>query len=315
MSYHILHLTKPNCYLSTERGILFSRYENDETKMMPLLDLKAIIVATFGVSFSNSCLAKLLENNVVILHCNSKYKPVGWSLPLEKIVRTNVFYNQIAQNKEFEKALWNKILKAKVLNQANNLKLIGIEEHNLFKLIERPLINEANIARQYWQNYFPALGNTIKRERQGAETFENICLNYGYAVVQSLIYRSILIHGLIGGLGVHHLSKYDSTPLVYDLMEPYRPFVDYYFYMFVENNDKDCSDENFKSWIIYIATCIKNYRIEINGISYKIVDSIDIYIEKIADAYLKFETSNIFLPDITKQYCYIDKHRNREYEE
>lgn len=68
---------------------------------------------------------------------------------------------------------------------------------------------------------------------------------------------SIIIHGLIGGLGVHHLGKYDSTPLVYDLMEPYRPFVDYYFYMFTENNDKDYSDENFKSWSKYIKKPVK----------------------------------------------------------
>ncbi len=315
MSYHILHLTKPNGFLFSERGILFARYDNDETKMIPLLDLKAIIVATFGVSFSNSCLAKLLENNVIILHCNNKYKPVGWSLPIEKIVRPKVFYNQIAQNSEFEKELWDKILYAKVLNQANNLNLIGVEEHNLFKLIDKPLMSEANIARQYWQNYFPCIGNPIKRERQGAETFENSCLNYGYAVIQTLIYRSIIIHGLIGSLGVHHLGKYDSTPLVYDLMEPYRPFVDYYFYMFVNDNDKDYSENNFKSWVKYISECIKNYRIEINSISYKIVDSVDIYIEKITDAYLKYDTSNIFLPDITKQYLFIDKHRNREYEE
>ena len=315
MSYHILHLTTPNCYLSVERGLLFCKFDNDETKMISLQDIKAIIVVTHGISFSNHCLAKLLENNVVILHCDNRYQPTGWSLPLERIVRTKVFYNQIARNEVFENELWKKILKVKVLNQANTLNLMGDNEHNLFMLIERPLMSEANIARQYWEHYFSDIGNPQKREHQWAETFENGCLNYGYAVINTLIYRSIIIHGLIASLGIHHLGKYKSTPLVYDLMEPYRPFIDYYFYVFSQEYEKDYDTKNFKSWSKYIANCIKNYRLEINDTSYKLVDTIDIYIEKITDAYIKYDCSNIFVPRIEEQYLYIDKQRNREYEE
>ena len=315
MSYHILHLTTPNCYLSVERGLLFCKFDNDETKMISLQDIKAIIVVTHGISFSNHCLAKLLENNVVILHCDNRYQPTGWSLPLERIVRTKVFYNQIARNEVFENELWKKILKVKVLNQANTLNLMGDNEHNLFRLIERPLMSEANIARQYWEHYFSDIGNPQKREHQWAETFENGCLNYGYAVINTLIYRSIIIHGLIASLGIHHLGKYKSTPLVYDLMEPYRPFIDYYFYVFSQEYEKDYDTKNFKSWSKYIANCIKNYRLEINDTSYKLVDTIDIYIEKITDAYIKYDCSNIFVPRIEEQYLYIDKQRNREYEE
>lgn len=316
MSYHILHLTTPNCYLYTDKGFLFCDYKSEgEKRAIPLLDLRAIIVATHGVAFSNNCLAKLLENNVVILHCNSSYQPVGWSVPVEKITRKKVFFNQIEQNIDFEIKLWKKILRKKVENQANNLTLIGNNEHNLEKLINKPLMNEANIAKQYWQNYFVEIGNPMKREHLNAETFENGCLNYGYAVINSLIYRSIIIHGLIAGLGIHHETNYKNTPLVYDLMEPYRAFVDYYFFQFTKEKEYDYDTENFKEWFKYLAECLKQYRIKINGMSYKIVDSIDIYIEKIANAYLRFDDSNIFLPNIKEQYLHIDKHRNREYEE
>ena len=287
MTYHILHITSPNCRLTVDKGLLFCAYKNGDTKMIAIDDVKALIVATFGVSFSNSCLAKLLGNNVVILHCDEKFKPTGLSLPLERIVRQKVFYNQIAQNKEFETELWKLILKCKVLNQAKNLDIMGNETHNLYKLIKRPLMNEANIARYYWQNYFKYFQDSLTREHKGAETFENGCLNYGYAILNSLIHRSLIIHGMIAGLGIHHIGKYKSTPLVYDLMEPYRPFVDYYFYKFTIDFD----------------------------ISYKIVDTIDIYVEKIADAYINFDCKNVFLPELEKQYLHIDKHRNREYAE
>ena len=315
MSYHIIHLTTPNCSLSTDKGLLLCKYKDDNNSIIPLLDIKAIIIATHGTTFTNNCLAKLLENNVVILHCNNKYQPTGWSLPLERIVRPKVFYNQIARNEEFENALWKQILLCKVKNQAMCLDQIGNKEHNLSKLINRPLINEANIAKQYWKHYFDEMGNPIKREHANAETFENACINYGYAVIKTLIYRSIIIHGLVSGLGIHHLSKYNSTPLVYDLMEVWRPFVDYYLFKFVQEQEEDYNNENHKAWAKYISEAIKNYRIKINDTSYKILDSVDIYVEKIVDAYLKFDCSNIFLPSLKEQYLHIDKHRNREYEE
>ena len=116
-------------------------------------------------------------------------------------------------------------------------------------------------------------------------------------------------------LGIHHIGKYNSTPLVYDLMEPYRPFVDFYFYQFVQEFDEYYDSKNLKEWAKYISTSIKDYRIKIKDISYKIVDSIDLYIENIARAYIDFDCSNIFIPNIQEQYKYISKHRNREYEE
>lgn len=315
MSYHILHITTPNSSLYAEKGLLFCEYENNEINKIALQDIKSIIIATHGVTFTNNCLAKLMENNVVILHCNNRYSPVGISLPLERIVRTKVFYNQIAQNKDFENKLWKKLLKSKTLNQANNLVLMGCNDDNLFKLINRPLINEANIAKRYWEKYFTCLGTPQKREHKNASDFANICLNYGYAVINSLICRSVIIHGLITGLGIHHSGKYNSTPLVYDLMEPFRAFVDYYLYCFSKKCPKEYSNKNIKSFGMYFAECLRKYRLEVDGKSYKILDVIDIYIEKTVNAYIDFDCENIFLPDIQKQYLHTDKQRNREYEE
>ena len=312
MTYHILHLTTPNCKISVDKGLLVCDYKDNKTNIIPLIDIKAIIVATFGVIFTNNALSKLLENNVTVLHCNNSYKPVGYSIPLDRIIKPKVFYNQISRNEDFEQKLWKKILKRKVLNQWECLNLIGNKENNLLKLINKPLMNEANIARQYWQNYFIELGISIKREHQGAETFENICLNYAYAVFNSLIYRSILIHGLLPSLGLHHLSNYKSTPLVYDLMEPYRPFADYYLYKFSKEYEEDYDFENLKLWSKYFSNCIKDYRIKINGNSYKIVDSIEIYIEKIVQAYLNFDLEKIFLPSLKEQELLKETQENRE---
>lgn len=315
MTYHILHLTTQNIRLYHKEGFLFCKFDDESENKIPIDDLRAIIVATHQVSFTNSCLAKLLENNVVILHCNNCYKPVGWSAGFDRVIRTKAFYNQISQNEDFEHKIWKKILRQKVLNQACNIDKMGGDNSGLIKLINKPLINEANIAKKYWDIYFSIFGNSQKREHRNATSFENICLNYGYAVFQTLLYRSVLVHGLLPSLGIHHEEKYNSIPLIYDLVEPFRAFIDFYLYKFKENEGGSFKHQDLKAWNRYCAFCMKNYRLKAKGMSYKIIDFVDIYVEELVNAYIDFDDTRLILPDINEQYLHIDKHRNREYEE
>jgi len=316
MSYHILHLTKPGSYISIDKGLLFCQIKStDECYKIAVDDIKAVIVCTPAVSFSNNAIAALLKNNVVIQHCDRTFKPVGWSVPLARIVKTKVFRNQIQQNEEFTTSLWKKIVKQKALNQAAVLDIIGCDSHNLYNLINKPLMNEANIAKQYWKDYFFFLSEPMNREHKNAQSFENACLNYGYAVLKTIIYRSILIHGLLPNLGIHHKGNYKTTPLVYDLTEPYRAFIDLYLYYFSKNYPAEFENEEIQEWIKFIPNCLKNYRIKYKENSYKIIDIIDIYIEEIANSFSLFDSSKIFLPDIKEQYLYKDTQKNREYEE
>lgn len=316
MSYHILHLTKNGSYISVDKGLLFCDVKiTGECYKLPIDDIKAVIVCTPAVSFSNNAIAALLKNNVVIQHCDRAFQPIGWSVPLSRIVKTKVFKNQIAQNEEFTITLWKKIVKQKALNQAVVLDIIGCDTHNLYNLINKPLMNEANIAKQYWKDYFFFLSEPMKREHKNAQSFENACLNYGYAVLKTLIYRSILIHGLLPNLGIHHTGNYKTTPLVYDLTEPFRAFIDLYLYYFSKNYPDEFENEEIQEWIKFIPSCFKNYRIYYKENSYKIVDIIDIYIEEIASAFSDLDCSNIFLPNIKEQYLHKDTQKNREYEE
>lgn len=304
----------PNCRIHCDMGFLFCEYEDGENNKISVNDIKIIVVATQRVSFTNTTLAKLLENGIVILHCNNSYKPVGWTAPLDRVIRDKAFKNQISQNEKFENELWKKLVKQKVLNQSKNLSLMNCH-HYLQRLIDKPLMSEANIAKKYWQHYFSTLGNPIKREHKNAETFENGCLNYGYAVISTLLYRAVLIHGLIPQLGVHHVEKYKSIPLIYDLLEPYRAFVDFYFYKFTQEQEENYEFEEYKEWFKFFADCLKNYRIKINEKSFKIVDSVDIFVETVVNSYIKYDCEQLFLPQLEEQYLYISKHKNREYEE
>ena len=253
MSYHIMHLLSIGSRISVDRGFLVCSYPDDSSDRIAMADIRAIIAAAPGISFSNDAIARLLEQDSLILHCNRSYKPVGWSFPLTRVIREKAFTNQIAGNDEFTRSLWKIILRQKMLNQARLLDMLSLK-HSLYKLIEKPLASEANVAKQFWQNYFKALNAPQTREYKMAESFENKALNYGYAVVSSLVLRSILVHGLLPDLGIHHKERYRSLPLVYDLQEPLRVFVELFLYQFIQEHSKEELFPDFKAWIRYIST-------------------------------------------------------------
>ena len=55
MSYYIIHLTTPNCSLSVEKGILFCKFSDDDIRKISIDDIRAIIIATNGINFTNNC--------------------------------------------------------------------------------------------------------------------------------------------------------------------------------------------------------------------------------------------------------------------
>lgn len=314
MSYHILHITTRGSSLYVDRGFLVCKTPDEERNKISLEDVRAIIVCTHGVSFTNECIARLLEQDSIILHCNKKYQPIGWTMPLDRVIRSKAFENQIKQDKNFEYSLWKIILKKKFQNQLYVLEEMGVES-NLKNLIEKPLPNEANISKQYWQKYFETLNEPMKREHRNAETFENIALNYGYAVVSSLVHRSILIHGLLPSLGIHHKERYRSTPLVYDLVEPLRGFIELFLYRYSIEEPENFEEQELKYWTKYLANCLRQCRIKNNKTTHKLMDAVDIYVNSITNAFIKFNAEDIWIPTLACQYLHIDNAKNRENEE
>lgn len=60
---------------------------------------------------------------------------------------------------------------------------------------------------------------------RGAKDPVNAALNYGYAILRSQVWHSVLIAGLEPYVGVLHVDRPGKPSLVLDLMEEYRPWV------------------------------------------------------------------------------------------
>lgn len=308
MTYHVITILNHGARLSVDRGFLVCQYPDKTENRIALADVRAIVIGVPAVSFTNECLARLMAQDSLVLHCDSQYKPIGWTASFDRVIRREVFGNQIKLNEPYNKALWKLIVTCKMRNQAAVLTELEAD-HNLERLINKPLSNEANVSKQYWGHYFSALGRKQNRERRNAESFENKALNYGYAVISTLVHRAILIHGLLPSLGIHHEYRYRSHPLVYDLMEPFRPFVDMFLAYWMEECVSEPSESDFQSWIRYLMDSLRCCRIKLpeNRHSHKLMDAIDHFVRSFAtcfeDKYFeKQDVTKLWLPRLEHYY-------------
>lgn len=315
MTYHIITISTPGTKLKVDRGSLVAEVGKGEgatEKRIPLEDVRGVVVAVPSVAFTNQAIARLLDNNAVILHCDEKYQPIGWTTPLNRTVKRAAFLTQIAEPTELKDELWAGLLGQKLQNQAEHLTLLG-QDHGLHRLIARPLVSEGNVAKQYWQGYFQALNAPQRREYPEATSFENGALNYGYAVMSTLIHRAILIHGLLPDLGVHHQPRAGASPLVYDILEPFRAFVEHLLWLFVQDNPQpeDQLAENrvyFQQWITFMMTHLRTLRIKRpqDKHSYKLMDSVDRCVRSVAACYEQGAAGVLWLPDLRYAYIHIE---------
>jgi CRISPR-associated protein Cas1 len=109
--------------------------------------------------------------------------------------------------------------------------------------------NREGVAAQfYWKHLF----ENFSRERYGEEP--NNLLNFGYAVLRSIVARALVSSGLLPVLGIFHRNKYNPYCLADDIMEPYRPFVDKLVYNYVVDNCNYELNKDAKAHILTIAT-------------------------------------------------------------
>lgn len=296
MSTHIIHITNSSSKIGVDRGCLTCKTPNSEEKRVPLSDILAIIVASIGVSFSGEAISRLIENNVIILHCNHKFQPIGKTIGLNHLVHIDLFENQIKLDKELNNKLWEKVLLGKILNQAYVLDLIE-KTHKIHEYVELDLLDEGNIARHYFKKFFKEFGRKAPkiREHEGALSPINSMLNYVYAVLSSILHRSIIIHGLHSSLGIHHKYRFKSEPLVYDLVEPLRALGD----LILLKYHKKYPRREIETFVKYAAENIINSKISFDGKKFfSLINAIDVYVSSIASFYKTCDINLVKIPTL-----------------
>ena len=227
MGWRILQITKP-CKLSVKNEQLIYQAQPDESIKIPLEDISVVVLENRQISFSNYLLSALMEYNVVVFTCDATHLPSGVLTPYHSHSRySEMAWAQIEMSEPLKKRIWQEIVQAKIKNQASLLDVLqkegGKKLYEIAKTVQSgdSKNQEAYAANLYWRY----LWNDFNRKNE--VDIRNAALNYGYAIIRGAIARSVVSAGLLPCLGVHHANKLNAFNLVDDLMEPFRPFVDY----------------------------------------------------------------------------------------
>lgn len=201
--------------------------EEDEVQV-PMEDIGLLEVETVQSTITTGAIVGLLESQASIVFCDHTHHPVGVLLPLEgNTLHAERLRLQIEATLPTLKRSWQVIVKAKISNQADVLKDIGINDATVrakvAKVRSADSTNQEGVAASaYWKEMLRPFGTG----RDPDAPYPNNLLNYGYAILRAAVARSIVNSGLHPAIGMKHSNRYNAFSLADDLMEPYRPFID-----------------------------------------------------------------------------------------
>ncbi|MBC7124406.1 MAG: type II CRISPR-associated endonuclease Cas1 [Bacteroidales bacterium] len=221
-------------YLKAKDDQMVVEYPNvdNESKSIPIEDIGVVILDSPQITITHVLLNKLLANNAAVITTNERHMPSGLLYPLESnTIQNERFTVQLTASLPLKKQLWQQTVQAKIQNQAELLKSVGVDVEPMLYWAKSvrsgdPDNYEGRAAAYYWKNLFMGYINDIIFTRGRHEDEPNNLLNYGYAILRAVVARSLVASGLLPTLGIHHHNRYNAFCLADDIMEPYRPFVD-----------------------------------------------------------------------------------------
>jgi CRISPR-associated protein Cas1 len=238
MSYHIVSIDSANCSLSCRDGQLTCKTAEGERKL-PLEDVASIIITSFSASIHSNLFLEAAKHGVALIICES-FKPVSLVLPANRSTDTILSRAMLTLSPRARAHLWQKTIDAKCQNQFALAEHVAPQDKYLESLRETAFgkkpHKESICAKVFWQIFGRSL-NDEEFVRDRARGGLNHLLNYGYAVLLSTVLQKLFGVGLDPTFGISHVTRERSTPLAYDLMEPFRPCVDWRVVQWVKQRE------------------------------------------------------------------------------
>lgn len=274
MSYHIVTIDAPTCSLSCKNGQLSCKTD-EGTNTIPIEDVASIVITSFSASIHSCLLLEAARHGIGLIICES-FKPASLLLPANRSSDTFLTRAQVNLPTPTRDRLWKRTINAKCANQLALAKLVASDDSRIpmleTKALGRHPHKEAETARLYWQIYSKNVAETNDFKRGRFEGGINPLLNYGYAILLSTILQKLFAIGIDPTFGIRHVVREHATPLAYDLMEPFRPCVDWRVAQWVRDHpdEKDWVVEKpFRKWITAFPieeTSYLNLTLELRGV-------------------------------------------------
>lgn len=228
--------------ISLRDGCILVARDGMPTTTMPAREVGVLILAHPQATATTPALDALMSEGATVLVCDRACQPSGLMLPLRtNTLQTQRMLAQAGASLPARKRLWQQIVKAKIRAQAATLIALREDDGGLREMAERvrsgdPMNVEANAAQRYW----PLLFRDPEFRRRFDAEDQNRLLNYGYAILRASMGRAVCAAGLHPSIGLHHKSRDNPWCLCDDLMEPYRPLVDFEVAILTGERGRDC---------------------------------------------------------------------------
>lgn len=216
--------------LHSVRGGITIEPQGEPPVRLPLADVAVLLVGP-GVALGPSVMQRLARHDVTLLPLDWRAIPVGALAPW--VDHGRVGARHLAQSRMSlprRKNAWARLVRSKILGQAEVLRVLGRRRSGDLREIARsvrsgdPHNAEAQAARAYWASLFP---EDFVRDPGARRDLRNSSLDYGYSVLRGHGIRAVAAAGLSPTIGLFHRGRANYFNLVDDLIEPFRPVVDY----------------------------------------------------------------------------------------
>ncbi len=208
---------------------------------IPLDDIMMIVIDNMKTTITARMLCALSTHNIGVIVCDQDHLPMGYYSSYDNYSRiSKSIQYQIQCTKEAYNCIWKDIVKNKISNQRKVLLKLHLEQKNAQKLLQyqKEVVDgdvknrEAHAAKVYFNTM---MGHSFSRGNKNI--LLNSGLDYGYAIIRSYLAKLCVGYGLNSQIGIHHRSEYNRFNLIDDLIEPFRPFVDYYAYNLLDGQE------------------------------------------------------------------------------
>lgn len=228
MSWRTVVISR-NAKLDYQVGYLVVR--GQDTHKIHLNEIRTLIIESTAVSMTSYLLCELMKHKIKVIFCDEKRNPCSELLPYYGSHDTSQkIRRQMEWTRDEKASVWTEIVSEKIRKQTQLLERLKKEEALLLNqyLNEIEFGDQTNREGHAAKVYFNALFG--KKFTRDTECPTNAALNYGYSLILSAFNREITANGYMTQIGLFHDNMFNPFNLGSDIMEPFRPVVDFYVY-------------------------------------------------------------------------------------
>lgn len=255
--------------------------KEDDTVKVHLSEISTVILQTERVFISAYLLSELAKAKISFVISDEKRNPIGQYLPLYGAHNVSKrIQDQLSWGEPIKKRVWQRVVRDKIAQQAaflrerDHLEAAQLLDSLVSEVRSGDTTNrEAQSARVYFSTLF---GKGFSRDDDSPL---NAALNYGYAVLLSMVNREVVSRGYLTQCGICHRNEYNQFNLACDFMEPFRPVIDRQVSDYLSGS----FDADMRRALADVANISLSYR----GGAYRLGSVVSMYVQDCLNALCK----------------------------